>query len=63
MSLYEGMFSQNQKSYRTRLVIVLNQELVHNYNREEGLETNLAAQRLASYHFKQKFEQDNNFLN
>lgn len=33
------------------------------YHREQGMETSLAADRLASYHFKKMYEQDNNFLN
>lgn len=61
-NMYEkGMFSTNQKTYVSRLVLEIEKSLVSTYNRENNMETNLAAQRLAAYHFKQNFEKNNNF--
>jgi hypothetical protein len=57
------MFSENQISYRSRLKIVIQDTLENRYHREQGMETSSAAERLAFYHFKKMYDQDNNFLN
>lgn len=55
-------FSSKQIAYRILLVSLINGTMVSEYNMENSRITTQAAERLASYHFKQKYDDNSYFL-